>query len=71
MVSYTPDSADTTMYLRVTGTYEDREGDGKTVMATSVYPVRAFRSGNSDPAFPADFDPGDHGQRPGLPMAEA
>ena len=56
MVSYTPDSSDANMYLRVTGTYEDGEGEGKTVMATSVYPVRPFRSGNSAPAFPDDFD---------------
>ena len=65
MVSYTPDSAYATMYLRVTGTYEDGEGEGKTVMATSVYPVRAFRSGNSAPAFPEDFDStGDRTTRP-------
>ena len=31
------------MYLRVTATYEDGEGEGKkTVVATSAYPVRAF-----------------------------
>ena len=41
------------MYLRVTATYEDGEGEGKkTVVATSMYPVRAFPSGNSAPAFP-------------------
>ena len=39
--TYTPDSTDESMYLRVTATYEDGEGEGKTVMATSVYPVRA------------------------------
>ena len=54
--SYTPDSQDSNMYLRVTATYEDGEGEGKSVMATSAYPVRAFRSGNSAPAFPEDFD---------------
>ena len=45
------------MYLRVTATYEDGEGEGKTVVATSMYPVRAFPSGNSAPAFPTDFGP--------------
>ena len=55
-VSYTPGSPDSGMYLRVTGTYEDREAAGKTVMATSAYPVRAFPGGNSAPAFPEDFD---------------
>ena len=54
--SYTPDSPDSNMYLRVTATYEDGEGEGKSVMATSAYPVRAFRSDNSAPAFPEDFD---------------
>ena len=56
-VSYTPGSSDRGMYLRVTGTYEDGEGEGKTVQATSAYAVRAFPSGNSAPAFPEDFDP--------------
>ena len=55
--TYTPGSADQGAYLRVTGTYEDGEGEGKTVVATSMYSVRAFPSGNSMPAFPADFDP--------------
>jgi len=44
------------MYLRVTGTYEDGEGEGKVVEATSAYSVRAVGS-NSEPAFPLDFDP--------------
>ena len=57
LVSYTPGSADQGAYLRVTATYEDGEGEGKTVMATAEYPVIAFPSGNSAPAFPADFDP--------------
>ena len=70
MASYTPDSSDANMYLRVTGTYEDGEGEGKTVMATSAYPVRAFRSGNSDPAFPNDFDAEMEGVQ-AAPMAEA
>ena len=56
MVSYTPGSADRGVYLRVTGTYEDGEGEGKSVEATSEYAVRAFPSGNSAPAFAEDFD---------------
>ena len=57
------------MYLRVTATYEDGEGEGKTVVATSAYPVRAFPSGNSGPAFPEDFDAKTDGDQ--TPMAEA
>ena len=53
---YTPASADSGMYLRVTATYEDGEGKGKTVVATSAYRVRLL-STNSGPAFPSDFDP--------------
>ena len=67
--TYNPASQDRGAYLRVTGTYEDGEGEGKTVVATSRYPVRAFLSGNSVPAFPDDYDAemdGDQG-----PMAEA
>ena len=56
MVSYTPDSTVRNLYLRVTGTYEDGEGEDKSVVATSMYRVRAFQSGNSAPAFPDDFD---------------
>ena len=55
-VLYTPDSGDAGMYLRVTGTYEDGEGEDKSVEATSAYPVREFQGGNSDPAFPEDYD---------------
>ena len=57
------------MYLRVTATYEDGEGEGKTVVATSAYPVRALLSGNSGPAFPTDFDTEMTGDQ--LPTAEA
>ena len=57
VITYTPASQDRGMYLRVTATYEDGEGEGKTVVATSAYRVRAFPSGNSAPAFPTDFDP--------------
>ena len=61
------------MYLRVTATYEDGEGEGKTVVATSMYPVRALPSGNSAPAFPTDFGPNpvDEDLTLTAPMAEA
>ena len=68
--TYTPASQDRGMYLRVTATYDDGEGEGKTVVATSAYPVRAFPSGNSDPAFPTDFDSSMEGDQP-TPMAKA
>ena len=70
---YTPASQDRGMYLRVTATYEDGEGEGKTVVATSMYPVRAFPSGNSAPAFPTDFGPDPNGENVTLtaPKAEA
>ena len=57
----------------MTATYEDGEGEGKTVVATSMYPVRAFPSGNSGPAFPTDFGPDPDGEGATLtaPMAEA
>ena len=67
--TYTPASQDRGMYLRVTATYEDGEGEGKTVVATSMYPVRAFPSGNSAPAFPDDFNAEEDDDQ--LPMAEA
>ena len=71
--TYTPASQDSSMYLRATATYEDGEGEGKTVVATSMYPVRAFPSGNSGPAFPTDFgpDPDDENANLTAPMAEA
>ena len=69
MLTYTPASEDRDMYLRVTATYEDGQGEGKTVVATSAYPVRAFPSGNSAPAFPDDFDTEEDGNQ--APMAEA
>ena len=67
-VSYTPGSSDRGMYLRVMGTYEDGEGEDKTVEATSAYPVRAFPGGNSGPAFAEDFDAQTDGDQP--PAAE-
>ena len=69
-IIYTPASQDRGMYLRITATYDDGEGEDKTVVATSRYPVRAFPSGNSAPAFPEDFDP-DPDVTQASPMAEA
>ena len=71
--TYTPVSQDRGMYLRVTATYEDGEGEGKTVVADSRYPVRALPSGNSAPAFPTDFgpDPDNEGATLTAPEAEA
>ena len=69
--TYTPASQDRDMYLRVTATYEDGEGEGKTVVATSAYPVRAFPSGNSAPAFPTDFGPDPEDEEVTLTAPEA
>ena len=59
--SYTPQDGDVGSYLRVTATYTDPEGSGKSAMARSAYKVQALRGANNAPAFPdqdAD-DPGD------------
>ena len=52
---FEPEDADRGKFLRVTGTYEDKEGENKTVMAISQYEVLAFRSDDKSPAFPEDF----------------
>ena len=62
--TYTPDAQDVNSYLRVTAAYEDAEAEGKSVIATSAYPVRALRSANSDPAFANDFDSEMTGDQP-------
>ena len=51
-VSYMPTAGDVGYYLRATATYEDREGDGKSAMATTAHKVQAIRSPNAAPAFP-------------------
>ena len=56
-VIYTPASADSGMYLRVTGTYEDGEGAGKTVEATSAYPVRHSLAATAHPHSPRTSTP--------------
>ena len=61
--TYTPDSGDVSRYLRLTATYEDGEGEDKTLEATSAYPVLGSRSSNSDPAFQDDFDPNTDGDQ--------
>ena len=50
--SYTPTADVAGMYVRLTATYNDKHGDDKTAMATSVHAVRAVPSGtNSAPTF--------------------
>ena len=51
--SYTPVVGDVSNYLRVTASYTDGEGSGKTARAVSDYAVRAVPATNSAPAFPA------------------
>ena len=48
--SYMPTEDDVGMYLRVTATYEDGEGEGKSAEAVSANPVQADPS-NKDPRF--------------------
>ena len=50
-------------YLRLTLTYDDGEGKGKTLTATSDYHVLSSRSVNSSPAFQDDFDPNTTGNQ--------
>ena len=50
--AYTPTSADVGYYLRAKVSYDDREGDGKSAMATSANTVRAINSPNAAPEFP-------------------
>lgn len=54
--SYDPIDDDRTFYLRVTATYEDGEGKGKTLTATSLYPTLEHRADDKSPLFPEDFD---------------
>ena len=62
-VTYTPDSGDVGQYLRLTLTYDDGEGKGKTLTATSAYHVLSSRSANASPAFQDDFDPNTTGNQ--------
>ena len=54
--SYTPQDGDIGSYLRVTATYTDPEGSGKSAMERSDYKVQAVRGANNAPVFP-DQDP--------------
>ena len=54
--SYTPKAADVGNYLRVTYTYDDKFGDGKTVSAVSENPVETKTLANAAPAFPKEDD---------------
>ena len=60
--SYTPQDTDNGSYLRVTATYTDPEGSGKSAMATSVYKVQAVRGDNNAPVFP-DQNPDTEGDQ--------
>ena len=51
--SYTPTDADLTRYLRVTASYTDGEGSGKTVRAVSDNPVQMAPVSNAPPQFPS------------------
>ena len=55
--AYRPKDADIDYYLRVTASYTDAEGEGKTAMATSAYAVQGLRSDNKPPKFADDQDP--------------
>ena len=50
-----PMAADVGNYLRVTVTYSDRFGEGKTISAESAYPVEPLTRANAAPSF-ADQD---------------
>ena len=74
--SYTPVDADVGNYLRVTASYTDGEGSGKTAAAVSGNTVATAPPANRDPAFPAS-EPGSRsvaentaaGQNVGDPVA--
>ncbi len=55
-ISYQTIDADRGRYLRVTATYQDGHGKGKTLTATSQFPVAALRADTIAPSFPTDFD---------------
>ena len=60
--SYAPQDGDIGSYLRVTATYADPEGSGKSAMARSDYKVQGVRGDNNAPVFP-DQDPDDPGDQ--------
>ena len=62
--TYTPKDADLGSYLRATVTYEDAEGEGKSAMMKSEFPVQAIRGANNAPEFAADQDPIMMGDQP-------
>ena len=61
-ISYMPQDADIASYLRVTATYTDPEGSGKSAMERSAYEVQAIRGANNAPVFP-DQDPDTDGDQ--------
>ena len=48
--------ADRNHFLRVTATYEDKHGEGKTWVATAREPVKRLRDDQVAPEFPEDFN---------------
>ena len=50
---YDPTTNDVGYYLRATVAYDDREGDSKSAMASSVNPVQVIRSPNAATCVPA------------------
>ncbi len=58
-IRYDPIDTDRGNYLRVTATYEDNEGEGKTLVATALYPTLPSRADVKSPNFPTDFDSSD------------
>ena len=55
--TYTPTDDDVGSYLRATVTYEDVEGESKSAMMKSDFPVQAKRGANKAPEFADDQDP--------------
>ncbi len=55
-ISYNVIDADRGMYLRVTATYQDGHGKGKTLTADSLFPASPHRADTIAPSFPSDFD---------------
>ena len=66
--AYTPEDGDGGYYLRVTASYTDREGPGKSVMATSDNPVQRAPGNNAAPKFDDDQDPNTGGRPGGRPQ---
>ena len=55
--TYTPKDADAGSYLRVTVTYEDPQGEGKSAMMVSEFTSQRITGGDNAPEFDDDQDP--------------